>query len=176
LNSKVKQKIGWGLIAFSVVTTLIIVVTSLHNAAVRDRVLADPLDVTAVIVDIVVTYQQQPGAHDLDFYDDHNRRYTRRVYVEYEVGGQSFREHLGWWSNSFRIGQPVDIIVNRANPREFINANEGPEWLGIVIMLIFVVIFGGGSGITGVVLIRTAKRGGRNNQRFDGNIPHSAEN
>jgi len=172
MNSKIKRKMGWGLIAFSAFTTLIIVVTSLHNAAVRNRVLADPLDVTAVIVDIVRVYQQQ-NINDFDFHDTHNTpRYTQRAYIAYEVDGQTFRTHLGWWNSSFRVGQPVDIIVNQSNPREFINANQAPGWIGIVVMAVVAVIIGGGTMAAGIVLIQIAKRSERSRDVFGGDIQH----
>ena len=172
MDKKIKSKIGWALIAFSIVTTLVIVFTFLHDRAVRDRVLADPLEVTAVIVDIVITYRQ-PNVMDFELPDEHRnqQQYTRRAYIEYEVDGQTFRARLGWWSNSFRVGHPVDIIVNRANPREFINARQGPEWIGIVVMVIVWVFISGGSAIAGIVLIQIAKRNERRSKMFDGNVP-----
>jgi len=92
------------------------------------RIANDSDLVTAIIVEIDV----RRGA-DGDI---------RRVYVEYEAGGMIITAPLRWSSTSMFVGQPVDILVSRQNPHEFVSKFAFyliPVW----ILLGLGVIFGG---------------------------------
>jgi len=92
------------------------------------RIAGDSVRVTATIVDITV----RPGA-------DGN---VHRVYVEYESGGIIVHAPLNWSSSSMFVGQPVNLLVSRQNPHEFVSTFAF-YWIPVGIMLGLMVIFGG---------------------------------
>ena len=95
-----------------------------HN---RRQILADGVPVTATIVDITRRY-----------IDDDARR---TAYISYEVDGVAVTVPLRFWNSGMRVGQPVDIIVSRQNPRQFITTGV-MHLIAVFILLGLAVIFG----------------------------------
>jgi len=90
------------------------------------RIAGDSVRVTATIVDIT----WRPGGNGN----------ARRVYVEYEADGLAISAPLGWSSSNMFIGQPIDILVSRQNPHEFVSTFAFyliPVWILLGMGLIF---------------------------------------
>jgi len=95
----------------------------------RQRIVSNAVPVTATIVDIT-------SSRDADGYN------VRRVYVEYDTGGRLFNTRLNWSSTSMRVGQGVDLLVDRDDPTRFISAGF-MGWFPVFLPSIFFVTFGG---------------------------------
>ena len=112
------------------------------TATRRNRVLNDSIPITAVIVDITSGAGGDGEMH-------------RRAYIEYEIGQELFVVPLRWWTSGMFVGQPVEIHVNRQDPRQFVT--DGMlQWLPVLIIL----PLGGLFGIIGAafLLVHVKKR------------------
>jgi len=108
---------------------LILYATLGHN---HRRIARDSDRVTAIITSITT----QPSVDA-----DGHRSYNRRVYVEYEAGGVVINAPLRWTNTGMFVGQPIDILVNRQNPHEFV-MTWAAYWIPVGILLGLGVIFG----------------------------------
>jgi len=76
--------------------------------------------VTATIIDI-----NRHATHD---------GYSHSVFVEYEIDGTMITSRLNWWSSGMRVGQPIEILVDRYNPYRVISSGI-LGWLASIILL-----------------------------------------
>jgi len=98
-----------------------------HNR--RSRIVNDGIPVTAEIVRITQGFDH-----------DGNRRNT--AYINYIVDGVEVTAPLRHFSSNMFVGQPIEIVVSRQNPREF-TSNSILNWLVPIIMLPLFLTFGG---------------------------------
>jgi len=125
-------------VVFISVALLMGVIAFILNATLGNnhrRIARDSYQVTAMIVDIT-SIGNSP-----------------RVYLQYEVGGREITAYQNWSSSSMFVGQPMDILVSRQNPHEFVNAfpyYRIPVWILAGLTAIF--------GIIGAVFFIVDKR------------------
>jgi len=101
----------------------------LFTATNRNRIMNDSAPVTAVIVDITRSTTR-----------DGDMRNT--AYIEYEFDDEIYFAPLRWWSSGMRVGQPIEIYVNRQDPYQFIT--DGIiAWLPVIILSPMALLFGG---------------------------------
>ena len=96
----------------------------------RRRVIADSDPVTATIVDISTRIHGSGAGTRND-----------TAIIEYHVDGRAIQSRLNHWHSGMRVGQSVQIYVNRQDPYSFVLA-RGLYWIPVLVLGILAVVFG----------------------------------
>jgi len=143
MHKKVFKIIGTIFFIIGIVSTIVGIGTTMH----RLNTISNAERVTATITDIR-TFR------DADGY------INNRAYVRYSVGGRTIDARLNWSSTNMRVGQTVELYVNRYDPYRFISAGA-VGWVLALLPFIFTITF----GTIGVVFLAIERRK-RNRSRY----------
>ena len=129
MHKKIWLLLGSIFLGVGIVLSITVAVLNGVTAMRHGRVRSDSVPVTAQIIEITRGVTQGGNAHHTAF-------------IEYEFEGEVFTAQLRWWSSRMYVGQPVEIYVNRYNPREFVHSGI-LDILPFIIMLPIAVVFNG---------------------------------
>ena len=68
------------------------------------------------------------------------RRKHRRVYIRYIFNNEVYEAKLGYYSSSMRIGDDVELYINKDDPEDYIYAGNGPIVLGVIFIVIGIFV------------------------------------
>ena len=70
-------------------------------------------------------------------------RKHRRAYIRYIFNNEEYETKLYYYSSAMRIGDDVELYINKDDPEDYVYAGNGPIILGIIFIVIgiFVPLF-----------------------------------
>ena len=67
------------------------------------------------------------------------RRKHRRAYVRYIFNNEEYETKLDYYSSEMRIGDYVELYINKDDPEDYVYAGNGPVVLGVIFIVIGIV-------------------------------------
>ena len=67
------------------------------------------------------------------------RRKHRRAYIRYIFNNEEYETMLYYYSSSMRIGDDVELYINKDDPEDYVYAGNGPIELGVIFIVIGIV-------------------------------------
>ena len=64
------------------------------------------------------------------------RRKHRRAYIRYIFNNEEYETKLYYYSSAMRIGDDVELYVNKDDPEDYVYAGNGPIVLGVIFIVI----------------------------------------
>ena len=66
-----------------------------------------------------------------------------RAYIRYIFNNEEYETKLYYYSSTMRIGDDVELYINKDDPKDYVYAGNGPIVLGVIFIVIgiFVLLF-----------------------------------
>jgi len=73
----------------------------------------------------------------------HGGRERKRAYIRYIFNNEEYETKLYYYSSTMRIGDDVELYINKDDPKDYVYAGNGPIVLGVIFIVIgiFVPLF-----------------------------------
>lgn len=68
------------------------------------------------------------------------RRKHRRAYVRYIFNNEEYETKLDYYSSEMRIGDYVELYINKDDPEDYVYAGNGPIVLGVILIAVGIFV------------------------------------
>lgn len=69
------------------------------------------------------------------------RRKHKRAYIRYIFNNEEYETKLAYYSSTMRIGDEVELYVNKDDPEDYVYASNGPIVYGVILIFVGILPF-----------------------------------